>query len=159
MHNKKITFSSITSAFASTMVATMISFHSLWGADQKNEDSVKIHPQVFSMILGWHSDNEIPLATEINLDAVEKNQNQFPQQEVKQDDGWVVFREAKTPGFKRYRFIEKTADRYKVEYQENGGGTFTSSSQLEYTVTTREIKVDDRPKKHRVLRIESCSTK
>ena len=34
---------------------------------------LKIHPKVFNMISSWISDSESPVATEINLDAVEKN--------------------------------------------------------------------------------------
>lgn len=159
MQTQRIRFSSIKTALASTALAASIPIHFLWAADQKTDDSPKIHPQVFCMIVGWHSDREMPVATEINLDAIAKNQNQFPQEEVKQDDGWVVFREAKTEGFKRYRFIENKANHYKIEYQENGGGTFTSSSELEFAVTTREITIDGQSRKIRVLRMDSCNTK
>src|SRR5882724_5094487 len=39
----------------------------------------KIHPKVFRMITCWVSDSESPVVTEINLDAVEKNRNEFNQ--------------------------------------------------------------------------------
>lgn len=159
MPTKKVNFLSITTTFVSTMAATCISLHPLWGADQKTEDPVKFHPQVFSMILGWNSDYETPVATEMNLDAIEKNQNQFPQEEIKEDNGWIVFREGKAAEFKRYRLIEHKVDHYRVEYQENSGGTFTSSSVLEFDLSTREIKIDGKTKTIRVLRMTSCNTK
>lgn len=159
MHTNKVNFSSITTRFASTIAATCISIHPLWGAEQKTEDPVKFHPQVFSMILGWNSDNETPVATEMNLDAIEKNQNQFPQEEIKEDNGWIVFREGKAAEFKRYRLIENKVNHYKVEYQENSGGTFTSSSILEFDLTTREITIDSKTQTTRVLRMTSCNTK
>ena len=39
----------------------------------------KIHPKVFRMITCWVSDSESPVVTEINLDAVDKNGNEFNQ--------------------------------------------------------------------------------
>src|SRR5262245_54097508 len=44
----------------------------------------KIHPKVFSMINCWISDSESPVATEINLDAVEKHGKEMNQDGVKQ---------------------------------------------------------------------------
>src|SRR6266478_7280529 len=41
--------------------------------------ALKIHPKVFNMINCWISDSESPVVTEINLDAVEKNGNEFNQ--------------------------------------------------------------------------------
>ena len=40
---------------------------------------LKIHPKVFSMIDCWVSDSESPVVPEINLDAVERNGNEFYQ--------------------------------------------------------------------------------
>src|SRR6266705_6342576 len=39
--------------------------------------ALKIHPKVFNMIDCWISDSESPMVTEINLNAVEKDGNQF----------------------------------------------------------------------------------
>src|SRR5213079_3258121 len=47
--------------------------------------ALKIHPKVFNMINCWISDSESPVVTEINLDAVEKNGNEFNQDGLKQD--------------------------------------------------------------------------
>jgi hypothetical protein len=49
-------------------------------SSQKSEESrlpTLIHPLVFKLILCWDSDTISPVATEINLDAVYKNNDQF----------------------------------------------------------------------------------
>jgi hypothetical protein len=121
--------------------------------------SFKVHPQVFSMIQGWIADAGSPVATEINLDAVEKNRNQFSNDEIKQEDGWTIIREAGAKEFKRYRLIEVKNSHYKVEYQENGGGTLTTSSIIEVTVEKREIIINGKPTRIRVLRVDACNSK
>jgi hypothetical protein len=45
---------------------------------------LRVHPKVFRMINCWTSDAESPAVTEINLDAVEKNGNEFNQDGLKQ---------------------------------------------------------------------------
>jgi hypothetical protein len=52
---------------------------------------LKIHPKVFSMINCWISDSESPVVTEINLDAVEKNRNEFNDDGLKQDGEWLQY--------------------------------------------------------------------
>src|SRR5262249_37944374 len=53
--------------------------------------ALKIHPKVFNMIDYWISDSESPVATEINLNAVEKNGNQFNEDGLKQDGDWLSY--------------------------------------------------------------------
>ncbi|MEI6032737.1 MAG: hypothetical protein WCS65_00470 [Verrucomicrobiae bacterium] len=134
----------------------------LWANDRKTNNSAssfKAHPQVFSMIGCWISDAESPVVTEINLDAAEKNRNQFSGDMIKQKDGWTIFHEADTGGFKRYRLIETKDNHYKVEFQENGGGTLTTASIIEFTVEKREIRKNGEPTTIRVLRVDSYSSK
>jgi len=114
------------------------------------------HPLVFNMIESWVSDVESPVVTEVNLDAVQRNRNQFDQDEVKQEGGWVVYR-SPDGGFKRYRVIERKENHFKVEYQDNGGGTLTTSSQIGFALERREIVVDRRPKVINILRVISYS--
>src|SRR4029079_2600303 len=52
---------------------------------------LKIHPKVFNMIICWVSDSESPVATEINLNAVEKNGNQFNEEGLKQEGDWLGY--------------------------------------------------------------------
>jgi hypothetical protein len=114
------------------------------------------HPEVFGMIQSWISDTESPVVTEVNLDAVQRNRNQFDQDGVKHEDGWIVYRES-GGGFKRYRVIERKGNHYRVEYQENGGGTLTTVSQIEFSIDKREIHMDGKPTVVNTLRVISYS--
>ncbi len=114
------------------------------------------HPLVFNMIESWISDVESPVVTEVNLDAVQRNRNQFDQDEVKQEGGWIVYR-VPEGGFKRYRVIEQKDKYYLVEYQDNGGGTLTTISRVGFTLERREIPINGRPKVINTLRVISYS--
>ena len=122
--------------------------------------ALKIHPKVFNMIDCWISDSESPVVTEINLDAVEKNGNQFNTDDVKPDGEWT---RSPTPeskeGFMRYRVLESKGNHYKVEYQENGGGTLTTASIIEFEIEKRNIRRDGKPVTIRVLRVSSYNQK
>jgi hypothetical protein len=121
--------------------------------------ALKIHPKVFSMIDCWVSDSQSPVVTEINLDAVERNENQFNQDGVRQDGEWLRCPVPDTNGFMRYRVLESKGNHYKVEYQENGGGTLTTSSIIEFEIENREIRREGEPATIRVLRVSSYSPK
>lgn len=114
------------------------------------------HPAVFNMIGSWISDVESPVVTEVNLDAVQRNRNQFDRDEVKQEGEWVVY-SVPEGGFKRYRVIEHKDNYYKVEYQDNGGGTLTTNSLIGFKLERREIFVGGRPKVINTLRVISHS--
>jgi hypothetical protein len=119
----------------------------------------KIHPKVFNMISCWISDSESPVVTEINLDAVEKNGNEFNKDEVQQDDEWLRCPVPDTEGFMRYRVLESKGNHYKIEYQENGGGTLTTASIIEFNIEKRSVRRDGKPVTLRVLRVSSCNQK
>jgi WD40-like Beta Propeller Repeat len=121
--------------------------------------ALKIHPKVFSMIDCWVSDSESPVVTEINLDAVEKNGNQFNGDDVKPDGEWLRCPVPDTNGFMRYRVLESKGNHYKVEYQENGGGTLTAASIIEFAIEKRDIRRDEKPATIRVLRVLSYNQK
>jgi hypothetical protein len=122
--------------------------------------ALKIHPKVFSMISCWLSDSESPVVTEINLDAVEKNGNQFNSADVKPDGEWT-----RSPGpegnggFMRYRVLESKGNHFKVEYQENGGGTLTTAAIIGFEIEKRNIRCDGKPATMRVLRVLSYDQK
>jgi hypothetical protein len=120
---------------------------------------LKIHPKVFNMIDCWLSDSETPVVTEINLGAVEKNGNQFNQDGLTQDGDWLTYSTPDTGGFMRYRVLEAKGNHYKVEYQENGGGTLTTASTIEFDIEKRNIRRDGSPMAIRVLRVSSYSQK
>jgi len=121
--------------------------------------ALKIHPKVFSMIDCWISDSESPVVTEINLDAVEKNGNEFNENGLKQDGEWLQTPAPDSNGFMRYRVLESKGNHYKVEYQENGGGTLTTASTIEFDIEKRNIQRDSKPVTIRVLRVSSYNQK
>ena len=121
--------------------------------------ALKIHPKVFNMIDCWISDSESPVATEINLNAVEKNRNQFNEDGLKQDADWLVYSPPDTGGFMRYRVLEAKGNHYKIEYQENGGGTLTTASTIEFEIDKRNIRRNGSPMAVRVLRVLSYAQK
>ena len=121
--------------------------------------ALKIHPKVFSMINCWISDSESPVVTEVNLDAVEKNGNEFNQDGLKQDGEWLQCPGPDTNGFMRYRVVESKGSHYKIEFQENGGGSLTTASIIECEIEKRSIQRDGKPVTIRVLRVLSYSQK
>ena len=121
--------------------------------------ALKIHPKVFNMIDCWVSDSESPVATEINLNAVEKNGNQFNEDGLNQDGDWLVYSVPDTGGFMRYRVLEAKANHYKIEYQENGGGTLTTASTIEFEIEKRYIHRNGSPLTIRALRVLSYTQK
>jgi len=148
--------------FVLPMMAMAMSVPCLRAADKKGAATVpelKIHPKVFSYIEGWLSDGESPIATEINLDAVELSRNQFQTDEVQREDGWIRAKGRDGQGFVRYRVTEHKGNRYKVEFQDNGGGSLTTACTIEFTVEKREVRVDGKAKTIRVLRVLSYADK
>jgi hypothetical protein len=121
--------------------------------------ALKIHPKVFNMIDCWISDSETPVVTEINLNAVEKNGNQFNENGLNQNGEWLSYSVPDTGGFMRYRVLEAKGSHYKVEYQENGGGTLTTASTIEFEIEKRHIRRNGSPMTIRVLRVASYTQK
>jgi hypothetical protein len=132
-------------------------------AADKNESAAapafRVHPRVFSLIECWISDSESPVVTEINLDAVAQNGNQFNDDGLQQEDGWARCPGSDGRGFIRYRVLEAKGNRYKVEHQENGGGSLTTAAIIEFTVAKREIRRNGKATTIRVLRVESIHSK
>jgi hypothetical protein len=120
---------------------------------------LKLHPKIFNMIDCWVSDSLSPVVTEINLDAVEMNKNQFNMDDVKPDGEWTRARTAEAGGFMRYRVLGLKGNSYTVEYQENGGGTLTTDSTVEFAIEKRTIQRDGKPATITVLRVLSYKSK
>jgi hypothetical protein len=64
-----------------------------------------------------------------------------------------------TGGFSRYRVVEAKGNHYKVEYQENGGGSLTTSCLIEFDIAKRQILQEGKPALIRVLRVVSYRQK
>jgi hypothetical protein len=88
-----------------------------------------------------------------------RKQNEFNDDGLKQDGEWVQCAVPDTNGFMRYRVLESKGSHNKVEYQENGGGTLTTASTIEFDVEKRNIQRDGKPVTIRVLRVSSCNQK
>ncbi len=119
-----------------------------------------IHPKVFSMIECWWSDTQQPVVTEISLDAVAGNDNQFDHDAVRMQGDWVHYTDPKTQngpreGFMRYRVVESDGDLQTVLFQSNGGGTLTTESVITYRITKRYVGSQDSLKEITVLRVEA----
>lgn len=128
-------------------------------ARRVSSPALRVHPKVFEMIDCWISDSQAPVVTEINLDAVESNQNQFNLDEVKEDEGWVRRDNSETHGLVRYRVLGTEASHYKVESQQNGGGTLTTAAIIELAVEKRIITVDGKKREIRMLRVYSYKSR
>jgi hypothetical protein len=118
-----------------------------------------IHPKILNMIDSWISDSQSPVVTEINLDAVEMNGNQFDMDDVKPDGEWTRVPTKEDGGFMRYRVLGLKGNTYTVEYQENGGGSLTTDSKIEFMIDKRTIQRDGKPLSIRVLRVVSYKSK
>ena len=94
-----------------------------------------------------------------NLDAVKKNGNELNQDGLKQDGEWLQCPVSDTSGFMRYRVLESKRDHYKIEYQENGGGTLTTAAVIEFSIEKRNIQRDGKSVTVRVLRVSSYEEK
>jgi hypothetical protein len=126
------------------------------GAAAKTSAPVlKVHPKVFNLIECWISDVESPVVTEINLDAVDKNGNEFNDDGLRQEGEWTRCPVPDANGFMMYRLLESKGDHYKVEYRENGGGSLTTASIIDFVIEKREIQRDGKPAAIRVLRVLS----
>jgi len=111
------------------------------------------------LVESWISDTEHPVVTEVNLDAVAVNRNQFDRSTIKKNGDWIEYTDNETHGFQRFKELKTSNGRFTVEYQNNGGGTLTTASVIEFSIEKRELHKDGKPISVRVLRIASIATK
>lgn len=117
----------------------------------------KIHPRVFDMVTSWLSDRDDPVVTEINLDAVNANGNQFDFTQVRTEGGWTICPNDDNRGFLRFKQVTSAAETIAVEFQSNGGGTLTTSTRIEFVVAGREVRRNGQAVSLRVLRVIGIS--
>src|SRR5437660_6371856 len=72
---------------------------------------------------------------------------------------WLQRPVSDTSGFMRYRVLESKRDHYKIEYQENSGGTLTTAAVIEFSIEKRNIQRDGKSVTIRVLRVSSYEPK
>ena len=119
----------------------------------------RIHPKLFEMVTSWDSDTEQPVVTEINLDAVVKNRNQFDFSEVKKNGDWIECAGDDGGGFSRFKTIKSDKTRFLIEFQRNAGGTLTMGALIEFVVETREVLKAGKAHPIQVLRVISIEAK
>ena len=119
----------------------------------------RIHPKLFEMVTSWDSDTEEPVVTEINLDAVAKNRNQFDFSKVKKNGDWIESAGDDGHSVSRYKIIKSDKQRQSIEFQRNGGGTLTTVSLIEFVIETRAIRKAGKVRRIQVLRVISIETK
>ena len=117
-----------------------------------------IHPLVFNLMLCWDSDTVSPVITEINLDAVYKNNDQFDYSRVTKEkdlDGvqWIVYTPSDQRGYTRYRIAEQTSQTTRVVFNENGGGSWTRQAKITYQIMKRPVEIDGKKTEISVLRV------
>ena len=120
---------------------------------QESASSPAIHPKVFSLVTCSWSDTAEPIVTEINLDAVRKNGNQF-NGKIFSEGGWTRINSSSGNGFMRYRIISHSAQVWRVEFQENTGGSLTSRCYIDFTIKHRTISLNNKQEEISVLEIK-----
>ena len=110
-----------------------------------------IHPKVFSLVDCWISDTASPVVTEFSLDAVRRNRNQFDYDAIRVEHGWISADDEEE--CLRYRVIKQHGNTYVLEFQNTGGGSFTSRSIIACMLLTRRIEVDGKEQDDQVVRI------
>ena len=122
---------------------------------EKLPDVRRIHPTVFELVTCWNSDAEQPVVTEINLDAVRKNRNQFDAETVRTNGDWVECPGRDGLGFRRFKVISSDKNVFTVEFQSNSGGTLTTATRIEFIIEAREIRSAGKARPVSVLRVMS----
>lgn len=118
-----------------------------------------IHPKVFEMVTSWDSDTEQPVVTEVNLDAVAKNRNQFDFSKVKKNGEWIECVGDDGHGFSRFKTIRSDRKRLVIEFQRNGGGTLTTVTLIDFVLEARPILKSGKAHSIQVLRVMSIERK
>lgn len=137
------------------LLALMFAGTSCGTAHVEYETEPLIHPAVFEMVECSLADTISPVVTEISLDAVAANVNQFYKLVTRDSEGWVSYPDEEGRGFQRYRYEPMKAGGYLVRFQSNGGGTLRTTSLIGFKIDNRQIEVDGQEATVRVLRVTS----
>lgn len=136
---------------AATLLCLAASVHAAeWTADD-------VHPKVFQMVQSWISDRQAPVVTEVHLEAMRANRNQFDFAAVRRDGPWIVYRDGNE--MLRFRVTGHAGRSWTVVYQENDGGSFTSQSVIRFNLLARPLQVDGQPLEASILRVLGIDTR
>jgi hypothetical protein len=119
----------------------------------------RFHPKLFELVTSWDSDTDQPVVTEINLDAVVKNRNQFDFTKVKKNGDWIECPGDDGCGFRRFKIIKADQKQFLIEFQRNAGGTLTTPSLIEFVIDTRHLLKAGKSHPVQVLRIMSIEAR
>lgn len=137
-------------------LAGWLTLSCLPGAHAGDKVEPPIHPQVFDLVKCWISDTVSPVVTEINLDAVAKNRNQFDDATVRKNGEWIETKSAEGDLLRYLPRGEKNGI-IRITFESYGGGTLTESVDIEYEITHREFTVNGVAVRQRVLKVVSIS--
>ena len=126
--------------------------------NQTVSDDAIFHPKMFTLMQNWISDTESPVVTEINLDAINKNRNEYDFKAIKHNDEWYRYDDNKKHTYYRYKIISKNGDTYKILFQDGGTGSFVSTSEIKFEIIYRSIIVDREKKNIRILRVAAIKS-
>jgi hypothetical protein len=105
--------------------------------------AVELHPRAFELVLGWLSDPAAPVASELNVTAIQKDTNRFPHVGVWERDGWIgADVEA---GWIKYKIIFDKDDVVEYLVSENGGGNGNFYISVTCTRSQRTITIEGTP--------------
>lgn len=126
-------------------------------AEDASLDLKQLHPKMFEMVLCHQSDTQQPVVTELNLDAILRNRNQFDFAEIRRRGDWWESPGTDGTGFHRVRLLGTSENVHSIEYQVNSGGTLTTSALIECLIESKSIRIDGKSTSIRVLKIVAIS--
>lgn len=132
----------------------------LWSAALGHAAEVtpqEVHPKVFQMIGCWLSDTSTPVITEVNLDAVRANRNQFDYASVKNEDGWITFQGDRE--MLRFKIIASSKESCTITYQENGGGSLTTERVIRFRIFPRKVEIEGVEREISILHVLAIGAK
>ena len=117
-------------------------------------DAIKpIHPLAFEGFECWISDTICPVYVTLNIDAIQNNRNQFDYTSVTIDGQIVMYQ--MEDGYRSYKILLNSDKELKIIYYNNGGGTLTTETKMEFQKSTRQIKVNEISNEIKVLELTS----
>ena len=115
-----------------------------------------VHPAVFEMALGWISDTVSPVVTEVNLDAIYTNRNQFDYDLVKVSESQgpkIVHYQRSEGGYLSYKVNAEKNGVTSITLYDSGGGSGVGVTEITYEIKKRSVRINGVSREIEVLRI------
>ncbi len=120
-----------------------------------SEELPIIHPEAFELVTSWISDTAQPVATEINLDAIKENRNQYDYDKIETKNDLITFKKPDREGWVGYELVNSENNIYKIIFYSNGGGRFTSKDTITFKLIRRPVTVNNVSRTPLILRVLS----